>query len=216
MKYENAKDILPEKLLAEVQRYASGKLLYIPKIETAKKWGEVSGYREQLKKRNIKICNMYSSGKSILEIAEEFFLSPETVKKLVYGKRVDLPLFEATIESATKYDIAGMGEEWIRTFLVENDIDMPDMMCMSVTNLVRMPLRLIDQEAIIVDEQNINDQENVPLIVLFRNHKFVVPYQKRKLISLKQEGRNSFPVFIFIKNEDYSFFWNNYGRYFQR
>ena len=137
------------------------------------------------------------------------------LKKLVYGKRVELPLFEATIDSATKYDIVGMGEEWIRAFLLENDIDMPDMACMSVTNLVRMPLRLIYQQAI-TGQNNINDQENVPLIVFFQNHQFVVPYQKTKLMSLKQARSNSFPVFIFIKNEDYSFFWNNYGRHFQR
>ena len=31
MKYENARDILPAKLLAEVQKYAEGKVIYIPK-----------------------------------------------------------------------------------------------------------------------------------------------------------------------------------------
>lgn len=31
MKYENAKNILPEKLLAEVQKYGAGKVIYIPK-----------------------------------------------------------------------------------------------------------------------------------------------------------------------------------------
>ena len=46
MKYENAKDILPEKLLAEVQKYAGGKLLYIPVENESKSWGEVSGYRQ--------------------------------------------------------------------------------------------------------------------------------------------------------------------------
>jgi hypothetical protein len=30
MKYENANDILPEELLKEIQKYAGGKLLYIP------------------------------------------------------------------------------------------------------------------------------------------------------------------------------------------
>ena len=30
MKYENAKELLPEALLKEVQKYAGGKLLYIP------------------------------------------------------------------------------------------------------------------------------------------------------------------------------------------
>ena len=43
MKYENAKDILPAKLLEEVQKYAGGKLIYIPKTEKSKGWGEASG-----------------------------------------------------------------------------------------------------------------------------------------------------------------------------
>ena len=30
MKYENAKDVLPEELFEKVQKYASGKLLYFP------------------------------------------------------------------------------------------------------------------------------------------------------------------------------------------
>ena len=88
MKYENAKDILPEKLLEEVQKYVEGKVIYIPRTEKGKGWGEASGYRDKLNKRNAMICSRYSAGKSIMEIAEEFFLSPETIKKLVYGKKV--------------------------------------------------------------------------------------------------------------------------------
>ena len=87
MKYENAKDILPAKLLEEVQKYAEGKLIYIPKAEKPKGWGEASGYRDKLNKRNSMICSRYSAGQSIMEIAEEFYLSPETIKKLVYGKK---------------------------------------------------------------------------------------------------------------------------------
>ncbi|MBP3577416.1 MAG: hypothetical protein J6K15_04825 [Lachnospiraceae bacterium] len=44
MKYENAKELLPETLLKEVQKYAGGKLLYIPVENETKNWGEVSGY----------------------------------------------------------------------------------------------------------------------------------------------------------------------------
>ena len=66
MKYENAKNILPEKLLKEVQKYAEGKVIYIPKQESAKGWGEASGYRDRLNKRNAMICNRYSAGHSIM------------------------------------------------------------------------------------------------------------------------------------------------------
>nr|WP_297769437.1 CD3324 family protein [uncultured Butyrivibrio sp.] len=57
MKYENAKDILPASLLREVQKYAEGKAIYIPKRERSKGWGEASGYREKLNKRNALICS---------------------------------------------------------------------------------------------------------------------------------------------------------------
>ena len=44
MQYENAKDILPESLLNEVQKYAEGKAIYIPKRTKREGWGEASAY----------------------------------------------------------------------------------------------------------------------------------------------------------------------------
>lgn len=43
MKYKNAQDILPDKLLRELQQYISGGVLYVPSADTKKSWGEVSG-----------------------------------------------------------------------------------------------------------------------------------------------------------------------------
>lgn len=111
--------------------------------------GEASGYRDRLNKRNAMICNRYSAGHSIMEIAEEFYLSPETIKKLVYGKKVNLPMFSPTITSA-------------------------------------------------------------------ENHTFSVPYQQEYLKFLKQEKRNAHYAFVFARNEEYGFFWNNFGKNFQR
>lgn len=45
MKYINAAEILPENLLKELQAYADGELLYIPKISTKREWGAASGSR---------------------------------------------------------------------------------------------------------------------------------------------------------------------------
>lgn len=91
MNYVNAKAILPAILLAEVQKYAEGKVIFIPKSEKRTGEGETSGYRQSLMKRDDVICSRYSSGQAINEIAEEFFLSPEMVKKLVHGSRISLP-----------------------------------------------------------------------------------------------------------------------------
>jgi len=216
MKYENAKDILPAKLLEEVQKYAGGKLIYIPKEEKTKGWGEASGYREKLNKRNAAICSRYSSGKSIMEIAEEFFLSPETIKKLVYGKKVNLPMFSKTITSAQHYANAGMGEEWVRTYLSYLDQDMPDISDYFMTELVRIPLRFIEQISDAEIEVTADSAFDVPLIVMYENKEFTAPFQPGFLQNLKSEKRNSQYAFVFARNDEYSYFWNNYGKNFQR
>ena len=216
MKYENAKDILPAKLLEEVQKYAGGKLIYIPKVEKTKGWGEASGYRDKLNKRNAAICSRYSKGQSIMEIAEEFFLSPETVKKLVYGKKVNLPMFSKAISSAQQYANAGMGEEWVRTYLSEVGETMPDISDFFMSELVRIPLRFIDTDDTAKEIADTESAFEVPLIVIFDNKKFTAPYQHTLLHQLKQEKKNSHYAFVFARNSEYSYFWTNFGKNFQR
>lgn len=116
MKYENAKELLPEELLKEVQKYAGGKLLYIPVGNESKSWGESSGYRQRLLKRNVMITNRYKTGVTIAELAEEYFLSYDSIKKIVYGKREKELLFEPTVESAVCYANAGVLEEWLTLY----------------------------------------------------------------------------------------------------
>lgn len=41
--HKNARDILPDRLLRELQEYISGETLYIPKVQEKKSWGETSG-----------------------------------------------------------------------------------------------------------------------------------------------------------------------------
>ncbi|HEY93741.1 MAG TPA: hypothetical protein G4O15_02225 [Dehalococcoidia bacterium] len=84
MKYKKASDILPDKLLREVQKFVEGETLYIPKSRGRKKWGENSGGRRFYKERNEEIRNKYFHKVSIEELAEEYGLSYETVRKIVY------------------------------------------------------------------------------------------------------------------------------------
>ena len=212
MKYENAKDILPAGLLEEVQKYAEGKVIYIPKAEKAKGWGEASGYRDRLNKRNAQICSRYSAGHSIMEIAEEFYLSPETIKKLVYGKKVELPVFSPSVTSAEQYAAAGMGEEWVRTYLSSLDETIPDISDWFMSELVKIPLRLIDGEKESEESDEANNCTEVPLIVTYENRTFSVPFQAGFLTGLKKEKINSHFAFIFARNEEYTFFWNNFGK----
>lgn len=84
MRYKNASDILPDELLREVQKYVSGEALYIPNGKERKKWGEGSGARSFFKQRNEEIKNKFFHEVSIEELAEEYSLSIETVRKIVY------------------------------------------------------------------------------------------------------------------------------------
>ncbi len=100
--------------MKEVQKYAEGRLIYIPKNEKTKGWGEASGYREKLNKRNAIICSRYAAGSGIMELAEEFYLSPESIKKIVYGRKINLPKYSPSVYSAKLFSDAGVGEEWVK------------------------------------------------------------------------------------------------------
>ena len=85
MKYLKAKDVLPESLIVELQKYVSGSAIYIPKPkDTRLGWGEVTGMRDYLNKRNNIIKDKHNSGYAIKALAKEFYLSYESVKKIVY------------------------------------------------------------------------------------------------------------------------------------
>lgn len=87
MKYLNAKVILPDALVKELQTYIQGGYLYIPvEEEQQKRWGEVSGYRQELKERNRQIKEGYRSGISIEALSEQYGLSFYAVRKIIYQK----------------------------------------------------------------------------------------------------------------------------------
>lgn len=84
MKHINASDILPDELLKEIQKYVSGDTLYIPSNVERKKWGHDTVARMFYKQRNEEIRNRFFSKESIDKLADEYCLSPETIRKIVY------------------------------------------------------------------------------------------------------------------------------------
>ncbi|HIZ80217.1 MAG TPA: hypothetical protein IAA17_10565 [Candidatus Lachnoclostridium stercorigallinarum] len=87
MKYVNAKNLLPDGLVRELQSYIQGGYIYVPADETRpKSWGEVSGYREELRRRNRRITEEYRKGASAEELAEKFCLSVHAIRKIIYQK----------------------------------------------------------------------------------------------------------------------------------
>lgn len=84
MRYRNASDIFLDKLLKEIQKYSTGELIYIPEKSEKKQWGERSGARDYYVKRNAEIRRKYREGKTIMELAEEYGLSRDTIRRILY------------------------------------------------------------------------------------------------------------------------------------
>lgn len=84
MKYRNASDIFPDELLAEIQKYSSGELIYIPESAQKKLWGEKSGSRDFYAKRNAEIRRQHAEGKSIADLADDFSLSTDSIRRILY------------------------------------------------------------------------------------------------------------------------------------
>ena len=86
MSYRNAREILPDYLITEIQKYINGEIIYIPKHEEKKtKWGTKNGSRKKYDMRNGEIRALKSGGLTVDEIAGRYFLSAEIVKKILSG-----------------------------------------------------------------------------------------------------------------------------------
>ena len=84
MSYKNAKEILPEHLISEIQKYVKGEIIYIPKHEEEKtKWGTKNGSRKKYDKRNSDIRELKTKGLTVEELARIYYLSAESIKKIL-------------------------------------------------------------------------------------------------------------------------------------
>jgi len=86
-RYKKAETVLPKELLDEIKKYVQGEYLYIPSgSESRRAWGEKSGTRKELAARNKAIRSDFQAGSSINTLSESYFLSVNTIKKIVYTK----------------------------------------------------------------------------------------------------------------------------------
>jgi len=87
MRYINANEILPKELVERLQNFVQGEYIYIPAIKDRhKNWGELSGFREEIDKRNHEILTAYAAGSTIQELAELYCLSVYAIRKIIYSK----------------------------------------------------------------------------------------------------------------------------------
>lgn len=84
MKYEKAQNILPEDVIELIQEYIDGGYLYIPRKSSNKKsWGESSGTKKDLKKRNEEIFNKYKDGISVKELTNHYYLTENSIRRII-------------------------------------------------------------------------------------------------------------------------------------
>jgi hypothetical protein len=87
MEYKKAYDVFPQALVDEMQRYAEGCIVYIPKRSGNRApWGAKTKIRTDIARRNSCIRSAFKRGTNIIQLSEQYFLSPETIRKIVYTK----------------------------------------------------------------------------------------------------------------------------------
>lgn len=83
MKYVNAADVLPAELLAEVSKYAGGRLLYVPILQEKCSWGEKNGSKHYYQERNQRMKELFQKGEGLDKLSQIYGLSIETIRKIV-------------------------------------------------------------------------------------------------------------------------------------
>lgn len=87
MSYVNAKDVFPEELLIEIRKYFNNGLLYIPLSEEERKeWGTNTTTKSFLEERNTEIRSKKQTGYKIEELMEEYHLSYDSIKRILYRR----------------------------------------------------------------------------------------------------------------------------------
>ncbi len=85
MSYINAQKVLPEWLIETIRSYAGDGLIYIPPVDSSrKKWGSRSGAREMFDARNNEIRRKKIAGFTVSQLADEYHLSEDMIRRILY------------------------------------------------------------------------------------------------------------------------------------
>ena len=84
MVYKNARGILPDALIEEIQKYIDGASIYIPaKTDKKTEWGHRNGTKARLSARNAEIRSLFERNVSVSELSDRYYLSSDTVRKII-------------------------------------------------------------------------------------------------------------------------------------
>ena len=87
MSYIKAEEILPEDLIRQIQNYADGVYIYIPrKPGTRHAWGQETDYKAELKFRNENIRSDYAAGISVLALSRKYHLSEKSIRRILQNQ----------------------------------------------------------------------------------------------------------------------------------
>ena len=84
MGYRRAEEILPKEMIELIQEYVDGETIYIPR-KTGQRagWGTKSAVRQELENRNRQIFRDYCCGVRAAELAEKYFLSAKSIRRII-------------------------------------------------------------------------------------------------------------------------------------
>ena len=87
MSYIKAEEILPEELIRQIQEYADGVYIYIPrKPGTRHPWGQETDYKAELRIRNDRIRSDYAVGTSVVALSCKYHLSEKSIRRILQKK----------------------------------------------------------------------------------------------------------------------------------
>ena len=90
MSYIKAEEVLPQNIIQIIQQYIDGENIYIPKKENARvRWGEKTGARQELERRNLSIYREYTRGEKVSALAGRYYLSDKSIRRIIRDMRIN-------------------------------------------------------------------------------------------------------------------------------
>ena len=87
MSYIKAEEILPEELIRQIQEYADGVYIYIPrKPGTRHPWGQETDYKAELKALNDRIRSDYTTGLGVAALSRKYHLSEKSIRRILQNQ----------------------------------------------------------------------------------------------------------------------------------
>ena len=207
MNYRNAQDIFPENLLKQIQRYVSGETIYIPAKNEKKAWGESSGYRAYLAKRNQKEYVMLNYNKTLssaLSYAKENKIDEWIHAYLHDAEKSNIP-FSDGLKLFERYYI---GPIKMPTDLFERNTGPEEGMKYKIDK-DWWPIHVAALEDSIK-----KDPDMPPLIAHYVEHGFEMNDGNTRLQAYKNLGIQEVNIIIWItEQEEYEEFMSRYGNY---